>query len=600
MSSGPPKAPAPIWDNIPPELAQRPQWLLWRFESKQGQSKPLKVPYWASGARRNGVQGSDTDRANLVTLGEARSVYERGGYSGAGFAFLPGDGLIGIDIDGAIDPETGEVSQRLQSIIAAVASYTEYSPSGKGAHIIALGETTTNKSNEIGLEIFAGRQYFTCTGAHWPGAPRTIEAITEQALRRLNVTVNDAKARRKQAPGVLAAQTAPAELRARVESALESLNPDMGYNDWIAIGWALREAFGEFGFGLWSAWSARGEKYQGDSDLQSHWRSFTGRRAPDDAVGVIFARARDAGWKAARRPGVAGVPDQGVTPDDLAQIDADLARFDAITEGAEVAPPAPEWPDPILPGTVRTPAIPADVLPTWLGEMAQAVSDATQTPSALATMAALAVLATVLQRRFEVAPFSDGYVEPLSIWTLSASPSGTRKSAVLSAMLGPLVHWEKLLRDRMRPEIARVNAARAVAKKRIERLLVDAAKAKEASERAAIQAEIEREEMEMPDELLAPRLFSADTTAERLQALLVEHGERMAVLSDEAGIFLIMAGIYNGGAANIDVFLQGHAGTPMRVDRAGRSAHVDKPALSFGLLLQPDVLAEVEIGRAHV
>jgi replicative DNA helicase len=61
--------------------------------------------------------------------------------------------------------------------------------------------------------------------------------------------------------------------------------------------------------------------------------------------------------------------------------------------------------------------------------------------------------------------------------------------------------------------------------------LQDAAKAKDASERAAIRAEIEREELEMPEELLAPRLFSADTTAERLQALLVEHGERMAVLS---------------------------------------------------------------------
>ncbi len=58
-----------------------------------------------------------------------------------------------------------------------------------------------------------------------------------------------------------------------------------------------------------------------------------------------------------------------------------------------------------------------------------------------------------------------------------------------------------------------------------------------------------------------------------------------------------MAGIYNGGAANLDVFLQGHAGSAMRVDRAGRSAHVDQPALSFGLLLQPGVLSEVASSR---
>lgn len=277
---------------------------------------------------------------------------------------------------------------------------------------------------------------------------------------------------------------------------------------------------------------------------------------------------------------------------DLAAL-ASIAEVQRQVNQAVPAVAPPEWPEPILPGTLRTPPIPPDVLPSWLGNMARAVSESTQTPPDLAVMCSLAVLATVLHRRFEVSPFGDSYTEPLALWTLSASPSGTRKSAVLNALLGPLVRWEKLLRDRMRGDIAKVNATRAVAKKRIERLLVDAAKAKDTSEREAIRAEIQREEADMPEEIRAPRLFTGDSTAERLQAMLVEHGERMGVLSDESGIFLIMAGIYNGGAANIDVFLQGHAGTPMRVDRAGRSAHVDKPALSFGLLIQPDVMSEV-------
>lgn len=282
---------------------------------------------------------------------------------------------------------------------------------------------------------------------------------------------------------------------------------------------------------------------------------------------------------------------------------AGVAGVDAVRSQVEAALPEvaavllPEWPDPIMPGVRRVPDVPASVLPGWLGAMAHAVSQATQTPPALVVMSSLAVLATVLQRRFVVAPFGDDYTEPLSLWTLSASPSGTRKSAVLTAMQGPLVHWEKLSRDRMRGEIARVSATRAVAKKRIERLQQDAAKAKDATERERLTKEIEREETDMPDELRSPRLFTGDTTAERLQAMLVEHGERMAVLSDEAGIFQIMAGLYNGGAANLDVFLQGHAGTPLRVDRAGRCAHVDQPALSFGLLLQPGVMADVAGSR---
>ena len=279
---------------------------------------------------------------------------------------------------------------------------------------------------------------------------------------------------------------------------------------------------------------------------------------------------------------------------------ATVVDLDEVRRQIDRAQPAvipPEWPDPIMPGTLRVPDIPPDVLPTWLGDFVGAVADSTQTPPALAVMAGLAVLATVLHRRFEVAPHGDSYTEPLCLWVLGASPTGTRKTAILSAMDGPLVRWEKLQRDRKRGAIAKVIATRAVAKKRIERLLQDAAKAKDGAEREAIRAEIEREETDMPEEIRAPRLLTGDTTAERLQAMLVEYGERMAVHSDEAGIFLIMAGIYNGGAANIDVFLQGHAGTSLRVDRAGRSAHVDRPSLAFLLLIQPDVMAEVASSR---
>lgn len=277
----------------------------------------------------------------------------------------------------------------------------------------------------------------------------------------------------------------------------------------------------------------------------------------------------------------------------------DPAESEPESRPAEVHHIGENWPDPILPGQVPVPDIPADVLPTWVKDMANAVSESTQTPSALAVMVSLSVLATVLHRRFEVAPWGeeDDYTEPLSLWTLTALPSGSRKTAVIGALAAPLVYWEKLERDRLRQEIARNHSARLVAKKRIEKLTKDAVNAENDQDRERIRKLIEDEENNMPPEIRAPRLFTGDVTAERLQALLVEHAERMAVLSDEAGIFLIMAGMYSGGMASLDVFLQGHAGTPMRVDRADRCAHVDRPALSFGLALQPGVLADVASSR---
>jgi putative DNA primase/helicase len=252
-----------------------------------------------------------------------------------------------------------------------------------------------------------------------------------------------------------------------------------------------------------------------------------------------------------------------------------------------------EWPDPILPGHVRPPEIPANLLPSWIASMVQSVAASTQTPTAIGVLCALGVLATAMHRRFEVAPWDDSYTEPLSLWGLSASPSGTRKSGVMVPMIGPLVRWEKHMRDRMRGEIARVASARDVAKKRIERLLQDAARAKDDIERENVRAEIQREHEGMPDEVRAPRLFTGDTTPERLQQLLVEHGERMGLHSDEPGIFQVMAGMYSGGNANLDAFLQAYSGTAIRVDRAGRLAHVDRPALTMNLMVQPDLLAEV-------
>ncbi|WP_077731896.1 YfjI family protein [Methylocaldum sp. 14B] len=273
----------------------------------------------------------------------------------------------------------------------------------------------------------------------------------------------------------------------------------------------------------------------------------------------------------------------------------------AVDNAKPVVPPhsapsnpaaADAWPEPILPGTAKTPDIPASLLPGWVGAMAGAVAASTQTPEAASVMLCLSALATVLQRQFEVAPWNDDYREPLSLWSLIALPSGSRKSAILTALTEPMVRWERRERDRLRAEIARNFAQREVAAKRVEKLKADAGKAKTAEDRERLEIEIQQEREAIPAELIAPRIFSGDVTPERLQALLVEQSERMSVLSDEAGIFQVMSGTYSGGIANLDVFLQGHAGSPIRVDRAGRVAHLDRPALSFGLMIQPGILAD--------
>jgi len=88
-------------------------------------------------------------------------------------------------------------------------------------------------------------------------------------------------------------------------------------------------------------------------------------------------------------------------------------------------------------------------------------------------------------------------------------------------------------------------------------------------------------------------MVADDVTSEAAASLLAEQGGRIAVLSSEGGIFTTLAGRYSG-TPNLEVFLKGHAGDLLVVDRKGREhEYVEHPALTLGLAVQPDVLADI-------
>lgn len=287
-------------DAYPQELRSRKQWLLWRYVKKAGKDKPAKMPYYTNGEMRTGQQGSEADRDKLATFDQASAACTAGKYDGIGFAFLPGDNLIGIDIDGAFDGDQ-QRQARAEGIIAACASYTEWSPSGKGVHIIVEGTTTTNKSNDIGLEVFCGRQFFTMSGKHYGGTPNTVAPIASDILARLHQVINDAKGASRKAS---VPTTYPhhndlphSEKLAKVEAALEHVDPNCGYDEWIRYGMAIKAELGDGGFAVWDAWSARSDKYQGGKETTSHWRSFVGNGVTG---GTLYRAALDAGWRPPR------------------------------------------------------------------------------------------------------------------------------------------------------------------------------------------------------------------------------------------------------------------------------------------------------------
>ncbi|WP_442957034.1 phage/plasmid primase, P4 family [Peribacillus sp. Aquil_B8] len=94
--------------------------------------------------------------------------YNQGGYDGIGFMFSKDDPFIGIDIDHCVNE--GALTELAEDVIETVQSYTEYSPSGQGVHIIAKGKLplkgpgTGRKNPGMGLEVYRHGRYFTFTG----------------------------------------------------------------------------------------------------------------------------------------------------------------------------------------------------------------------------------------------------------------------------------------------------------------------------------------------------------------------------------------------------------------------------------------------------
>lgn len=272
----------------------------------------------------------------------------------------------------------------------------------------------------------------------------------------------------------------------------------------------------------------------------------------------------------------------------LSGLDADqrLGELHGDQEEAEWDPPAP------LSRAQALPASPIDALPAWVSDQVAAVAEFTQTPPDLPGCIALACLSAAAGGH-AVVEVRGSWREPVNIYTAVAMPPGSRKSAVFATMTGPLLEAEQRLVESTRPQIIEAKLARKVAQRQSERAAANAGSAGASDEALAeaSDAAMQAEAIQVPP---LARLVADDITTEAAASLLAEQGGRLAVLSAEGGIFQTLAGRYSNGMPSLGVFLKGHAGDLLRVDRKGREAeHIPNPALTLGLAVQPHVLREI-------
>lgn len=263
---------------------------------------------------------------------------------------------------------------------------------------------------------------------------------------------------------------------------------------------------------------------------------------------------------------------------------------------AEAAKPAPaavsDWPAPVPLGPGRLPEFPVQALPPVLRQFVAEEAWAIQVPVAAIAMLTIAAAAAVVARkiRVQVAP---GWQEPLNLFVAVVLPPGERKSQAVRDCVAPIEAWERTAAREKAVEIEEARVRKDILEQQAKKARMRAAGAKDDESRADLQKRaIDLARAAADFRIPAPpRVLADDITPEKLAGLLNDHGGRMALFSPEGGIFNIMAGHYSKGSPNFEVFLKGHAGDTLRVDRIGRPPEfVVDPALTLGLAIQPDVV----------
>lgn len=252
--------------------------------------------------------------------------------------------------------------------------------------------------------------------------------------------------------------------------------------------------------------------------------------------------------------------------------------------------PVDEWPDLVPLTATSLPSINMACLPAWAGDYARAVAADTETPPELAAGMVLVACATAAARRLRVM-VQPGHFEPCNLWIVAALPPGNRKSAVQGAATAPLLAWERDQAAIVMPEIMRATSEYKTQEARAKEKRSKAAREKDNGKAAELAREAAHIEANLPGIPAVPQIWTSDATPERLGSLLADHGECMAWLSSEGGVFDLLQGRYSNGIPNLDLVLKAHSGDAERVDRGSRPpVFLRSPRLSIGLSPQPDVL----------
>jgi putative DNA primase/helicase len=259
-------------------------------------SMPQWVGYDDRKIPKNPHTGSNAQTNNPATWSDAATAWKaknRYRWQGIGFVFTLESGLVGIDLDDCFyrdDIGIRHIKPKAKDVCQSLDSYTEYSPSHNGLHIICRGKIQDSvKRDDIGFEMYNELRYFTMTGKQLGDIAEIKEC--SPVLQALYATFSPATIDNKPAPNELKNFTKIS--RNQIKEALTYIPIHQSYYDWLRVLMAVHDAFpGSTGVSLIESWSAG---YKGE--VERKFRSFERTAKDGVTIGTLFHIAKQNGFK---------------------------------------------------------------------------------------------------------------------------------------------------------------------------------------------------------------------------------------------------------------------------------------------------------------
>jgi len=166
----------PIFENIPADLKDFPQWVVWKATKKRGKNEYTKIPYNAI----NQEKASSTNPETWTTFNLAKEAYEKnpGKWDGVGLVLTQEDDIVCIDLDNLNINDVPSDYHNLTNL-----AWTEISTSGTGLHLWMKGKKPTSmRSRKNNIECYDSKRFIAVTGHIYEGSFKENKLLESQKI----------------------------------------------------------------------------------------------------------------------------------------------------------------------------------------------------------------------------------------------------------------------------------------------------------------------------------------------------------------------------------------------------------------------------------